>query len=78
VRLTLDRDVVGTAASDWAVPAQVEGRGLLGGGVVLELKFHTALPGLFRELLESLPPRPSGASKYRRCVEAWGLAGERR
>jgi hypothetical protein len=77
-RLTLDRDVRGTTAPDWTAPSRFEGRDLLGGGVVLELKFQAALPGLFRELLESLPARASGASKYRRCVEAWGLSGERR
>jgi hypothetical protein len=77
VRLTLDRDVIGATASDWSVPAGVQGRELLGDGVVLELKFRSALPGLFRELLESLPARLSGASKYRRCLEVWGLVGER-
>jgi hypothetical protein len=86
VRLTLDRDVVGAAASDWAVPALLEGKELLPGTAVLELKFRSALPGVFRELLGTLPARPltlpsppggggrGGGSKYRRCVEAWNLA----
>jgi hypothetical protein len=76
VRLTLDREVVGTAASDWAVPARLEGRELLPGAAILELKFRLVLPGLLRELLCTLPARPGGGSKYGRCVEAWNLARE--
>jgi hypothetical protein len=75
VRLTLDREVAGAPASGWKVPAPVEGRELLPGQAVLELKFRSALPGLFRELLGAQPARPAGRSKYARCVEAWGLAG---
>jgi hypothetical protein len=74
VRLTLDREMRGSAASDWTVPDRVEGRTLLPGAVVLELKFRAALPALFRELLDLLTVRAAGASKYGRCVEAWGLA----
>ncbi len=74
VRLTLDRAVVGTPADAWAVPALVEGRELLAGEVLLELKYRWALPGLFRELLADLPARPARGSKYARCVAAWDLA----
>src|SRR5262249_40603741 len=88
VRLTLDREVVGTAASDWAVPARVEGKELLPGAAILELKFRSALPGRFRRLLCTRAARPftlpsppggegrvrGGGSKYARCVEAWNLA----
>ncbi|HWG43676.1 MAG TPA: polyphosphate polymerase domain-containing protein [Gemmataceae bacterium] len=73
VRLTLDRDVMGTTASAWMVPAGVDGRKLLPGEVILELKFRSSLPALFHDLLGSLPSRQVGVSKYGRCVEAWNL-----
>ncbi len=76
VRLTLDRDVVGRVASDWTVPARMDGLELLPDRAILELKFRSALPGLFHELLGTLPGLARGGSKYGRCVEAWQLAGE--
>jgi hypothetical protein len=76
VRLTLDRDVMGTTASTWTVPAGVEGRTLLPGEVILELKFRSSLPALFHDLLGVLPSRLAGVSKYGRCVEAWNLGGK--
>ncbi len=75
VRLTLDREVVGATASTWTVPSSVEGRKLLLGEVILELKFRSSLPALFHDLLAALPSRQVGVSKYSRCVEAWELAG---
>ena len=77
VRLTLDRGVVGAPACDWSVSPVEEGKPLLPGGVVMEMKFRASLPPLFRELLEQLPPTLGRISKYRLCVEAWGLAGEK-
>jgi len=74
VRLTLDRDVQGEPAKGWEVAPLQGGRPLLPGEAVLELKFHSSLPRLFRDLL-ALLPAPGGVSKYRRCVEVWGLTG---
>lgn len=74
LRLTLDRDAVGTTASAWDVPDRVSGRMLLSDEVILELKFRSSLPKLFHELLAVLPSRVAGVSKYSRCVEAWSLA----
>lgn len=74
LRLTLDRDVVGAPASGWTVPAGVDGRALLPGEVILELKYRANLPPLFQELLAELPSRLAGVSKYGRCVEVWDLA----
>jgi hypothetical protein len=76
VRLTLDRDIAGAAASDWTVPVREDGLELLPGKTILELKFRSALPGLFHELLGTLPGLARGGSKYGRCVEAWHLARE--
>jgi hypothetical protein len=78
IRLTLDRDVAGVTAADWDVSVVRDGKPLLGGAVVLEMKFRDSLPPLFRELLEQLPPTLGRISKYRLCVEACGLAGEKR
>jgi hypothetical protein len=78
VRLTLDRDVTGVPADDWEVRPVVGGKALLNGHVVLELKFRAALPPLFLELLSELPAGgQGGVSKYRLCIDAWGLARER-
>lgn len=74
LRLTLDRDVMGTPATRWTVPPSVEGRTLLPDEVILELKYRVSLPPLFHELLAALPSRLAGVSKYGRCVEAWDLA----
>lgn len=74
LRLTLDRNVVGSPATRWTVPASVEGRTLLPEEVILELKYRTSLPPLFHELLAALPSRLAGVSKYGRCVETWDLA----
>jgi hypothetical protein len=73
VRLTLDRRVVGATASAWTVPERIDGPELLPDRAILELKFRSALPGLLRELLRTLPSRTARGSKYARCVEAWEL-----
>lgn len=74
VRLTLDRGLVGVLSGDWELAGLADGRPLLPGGVLLELKFHGALPLVFKDLLPLLPPSPARVSKYRLCVDAWGLA----
>jgi len=73
LRLTLDRQVMGTPATGWEVPARVDGRELMPEEVILELKFRAHLPALFHELLAALPSRLAGVSKYGRCVESWEL-----
>jgi hypothetical protein len=74
VRLTIDSGIVGAPASVWSLPNGLEGRELLPGDAIVELKFRSTLPSLFRELLENVTLRPASRSKYRRCVEAFGLA----
>lgn len=76
VRLTLDRNLIGVPAQGWELPSLAEGRSLLD-EVILELKFHTVLPALFRDLLAKLPNAGGGGkgSKYRLCMKGWGLAG---
>jgi hypothetical protein len=40
--------------------------------VILELKFRSALPAPFKEVVQDLRLSPSTVSKYRLCREAWG------
>jgi hypothetical protein len=75
VRMTLDRELVGVPATQWHSPQVRDGHALLPDAVLLELKFHTALPPIFRDLLTRLPNEPARASKYRRSVELGGIAG---
>lgn len=77
IRLTLDRDVTGVPECRWEVTPVEGGKALLPGGVILELKFRAVVPQVFLELLAELPSRGQGVSKYRLCVEAWGLAAGR-
>lgn len=72
VRLTMDRHLVGVPAEGWELPPLRDGKELLPGQVVLELKYQDVLPGLFRDLLGRLPPVLARASKYRLAVQAWG------
>lgn len=77
VRLTIDENMIGVPARGWEAPPLDEGLELLPGGALLELKFHNAMPELFRQLLPDLPLRTARVSKYRRCVRLCGLAQER-
>jgi hypothetical protein len=73
VRLTLDRDLVGMPVSAWDVPPLTVGRALLTDAVLLELKYHVAMPALFHDLLPRLPLQSARGSKYRRCIQLCGL-----
>lgn len=77
LRLTFDRQIHGTASSGWSPAMPREGRQLLADKVVCEFKFRGALPTLFRSAIETLRLTPCGVSKYRRCIEAEGVAGAR-
>ena len=77
VRLTIDEDLIGVPARGWEAHPLAEGLELLPGRALLELKFHDAIPELFRRLLPELPSRTARVSKYRRCVGMCGLARER-
>lgn len=75
IRLTLDRDVTGVPARDWNVSPVEHGKSLLRDEVILELKFREVIPQVFLEILAELPSLGEGVSKYRLCVQSWGLAG---
>jgi len=75
IRLTLDRNLIGAAVSEWRIPHLSDGVALLPDGVLLEMKFHLHMPPLFRDLLNLLPAQTAKVSKYRRSVSAC-LMGE--
>jgi hypothetical protein len=52
-----------------------EGIALVPGRVVLELKCRSAMPAVFRELVETFALIPQRSSKYRLAAEALGLVG---
>ena len=65
VRLTIDRNLACVRASGWSFAIDDTPMPFLVGSVLLELKFQTALPAMFKDLIAErrLTPRP--ASKYR-------------
>jgi VTC domain len=76
VRLTLDSHIHCAPVAGWVwqwheLPG---GLHLLPAEVILELKFRSSLPALFKRLIESQELIPSPVSKYRRSVDGWGLA----
>jgi hypothetical protein len=77
LRLTIDEHLLGTPAQGWEAQPLQEGLELLPRGALLELKFHDAMPALFRSLLPELPLQAARVSKYRRCVRLCGLAEDR-
>jgi hypothetical protein len=71
LRLTLDRDVSAAPVSRWEIGAG-DGSGAVAlDGCVLELKFHTALPSVFKALLREFRLTPQPSSKYRRAMRHW-------
>lgn len=75
IRLTFDRAPRGGPATGPNPDPVADGPELLTGEVITELKFLGAMPGPFKAVVEDLRLTPRSVSKYRRCVEAIGLAG---
>ena len=76
VRMTIDRAASGLPSPAISLDPVTSGIPLLPDLVVVELKFLTTLPALFKEAVERFQLRSTGVSKYRRCVRAAGLATE--
>jgi hypothetical protein len=72
LRLTLDRQIRGTTASDWQLLPLAAGEPILPGEVICELKFRSGLPQLFKELIQQLQLEAGSVSKYRRMMAATG------
>jgi hypothetical protein len=73
LRLTLDRCIHCLPMRDWRVADAHAGLMLLPGQVVLELKYRSCIPVLFKQLLEEFRLTPQPVSKYRLAIQAWGL-----
>jgi hypothetical protein len=73
VRLTLDREILSFPTKDYHVREDGEWMPLLGDRCILELKFQTEMPPLFKGLMEQLSLTPQAVSKYRLSIQAHGL-----
>jgi hypothetical protein len=78
VRLTLDQRIVGVLANEWSFRPVDGGLRLLSGKVIVEFKYRSALPILFKGLIMDLRLSPTPVSKYRLCREACGVTPLRR
>jgi len=77
IRLTLDRAIGGcglkdAAAAGWDVPrgslAELQ---RLHGLCILELKYPTSLPALFKGVMSDFALQPLKVSKFRTCMKTW-------
>jgi hypothetical protein len=73
-RLTLDACVAAVANPTWGF-MDVEGTALTGGKMILEIKYRSHAPAVFRRLVQEFQLNPQPASKYRLAVNALGFAG---
>ncbi|MBX3743702.1 MAG: polyphosphate polymerase domain-containing protein [Verrucomicrobiae bacterium] len=76
LRMTLDRGVRAEEAGGWGPPRPLQGRDLLEGRGVLEVKFRGGMPAMVKALIEEWNLVPGPLSKYRLGVRACGLATE--
>jgi hypothetical protein len=74
IRVTFDRNPHGAAVDGHDLEPVANGPRLLADEVITEFKFLGAMPAAFKEVIEGLRLNPRSVSKYRRCVEAVGLA----
>jgi hypothetical protein len=70
IRLTLDEGLQVTRANQFAFSSGVEGLRVLDQQMILELKFRSDVPALFKRLVEEFDLRPQTASKYRIGIAA--------
>jgi len=73
IRATFDRNVRGELASAWVVTPVAATAELFPGEVICEFKYRTAMPRLFKEVVETFGLQPTACSKYRRFVGATGV-----
>ena len=75
MRLTLDREIHCALTDGYLVRAATAEMPLLPEALILELKFRSAMPPLFKDLVAEMALSPGCISKYRMGIAAWGLAG---
>lgn len=71
IRLTCDRDISALDADELAFQP-LDGTTVLGGQMIVEMKYRVELPGLFKQWLEEFDLEPAPVSKYRLSLEALG------
>ncbi len=77
IRLTLDRAIGGcglqpTEATGWDVPrSSLDELQRLSGLCILELKYPTSLPALFKGVMSDFTLSPLKVSKFRTCMQTW-------
>lgn len=74
IRLTFDRDLRAKKLQGWIDSPGSAEQDILGDQVICEFKFRGAMPVCFRQVIAELGLAPRGASKYRRSLEALGVA----
>lgn len=77
IRLTFDRSARGLVADGLPLDLFDDGRPLLNDVVIVEFKFLSAMPLVFKEAIEDVRLTPQSSSKYRRCVDVVGLLPQR-
>jgi hypothetical protein len=77
MRLTLDRHIFSLRTGSWEFPNPGKGLPALRNQAILELKYQTVLPTLFKEVLEVFGLQPSAHSKYRSALQSWGVSATR-
>ncbi|WP_254507696.1 polyphosphate polymerase domain-containing protein [Anatilimnocola floriformis] len=81
IRMTLDRAIGGCGLRDldvntWDVPrGSLEGLQRLSGLCILELKYPTSLPSLFKGIMSDFALEPLKVSKFRTCMQTWVVPG---
>jgi VTC domain-containing protein len=77
LRLTLDRHIHCALTEGYDFAPATAAIPLLAESVVLELKFRSAMPALFKRLIQEMGLNPGSVSKYRLGIQAWGLTASR-
>jgi hypothetical protein len=73
LRLTFDRDLRGFRTSSWGFDATQPGVPFSAGRVICEFKFQQALPTAFKRAIEEFGLTPAAFSKYRSCMDLFGI-----
>ncbi len=76
LRMTLDRRIRGQANDSWDLTPLHNGQSILDDHVVCEFKFRGSMPGLFKDVIQTLKLEAGSVSKYRRMMLATGLICE--
>jgi len=71
-RLTMDEGMTAFASESFTFEAR-PAVALLDGHLILELKYRSVLPTVFKELVEAFVLTPRRSSKYRTAAETLGL-----